>query len=57
MANLKRYQNTFKNFLNSLDTESANMPKPIDKGLCNVMPSFEDFSIEPILDKIILNMS
>lgn len=52
-----RYKDTLKNLVNSLNIEPPNMPKPVNKELCNIMPSFEDPLIEPKLDQNISDRS
>lgn len=51
-----RYKNTLKNFVDSLDIESLDMPRLVDKGLRNVILNFEDLLTEPKLDKKFLDM-
>lgn len=39
MAILKKYKNTFDNFINSLDIKFSDRPKAIDKRLYNILRS------------------
>lgn len=52
---LNRYKNTFKSFIDSLYIELADMPKAVNKGPCNIIPSFKDPSIKFELDENLLN--
>lgn len=45
-----RHKNTFEDLIHSLDIELVYMPKQVNKGPCNIIPSFEDFSTEFKLD-------
>lgn len=53
-----RYKDTFEDFIeSSLDIKPPNIPKPIKKRVCNIMPSFENPLTKLKLDKNILNRS
>lgn len=55
MVILNRYTDIFEDLIDSSDIELPNMPKAVDKGMRNVMPSFEDPLTESKLDKNILD--
>lgn len=46
MAIFNRYKDIFEDFINRLNIKPPNMLRPVEKGLCNVMPSFKNPLIE-----------
>lgn len=57
IAILNRYNNIFKNLVNSLDIKPSNMPSLVDKERYNFLFSSKNLLIEPKLDKNILEGS
>lgn len=54
---LNRYKNTFEDFVDNQDIGPQNIPRPVDKEQCNIMPSSENSSTKSKLDKNILDGS
>lgn len=55
LAIFNRYKNTLKNFIDNLDIEPPDIPRPFEKGLYNIIPSFENPPTMPKLDKNLSN--
>lgn len=52
-----KYKDTFEDFIDSIDIKLTNILKLVYKKLYNIMPDFENSSIEFKLDKNLLNES